>query len=177
MNWHCPVPVKLTLTDDPESFRTLPEGVTGLPTGPHPGAFGFRRRFHFHEGVDLYVPEGTAVLAVESGTVLAVKQFTGPELGHPWWRKTWAVWVQGASGVVLYGELAPAEGLAPGHLVQAGAQLGAVVPVLTKDKGRPMAMLHLELHQDGSTEAPEWLIDVPRPSVLRDPTPMLRTCL
>lgn len=127
-----------------------------------------RRRFHTHEGIDLYAPEGTTVLAVESGIVRAVKQFTGPELGQDWWLPTYGVWVEGPTGVVLYGEITP--GVAVGQQVRAGDVIGAVTRVLPVDKGRPTSMLHLELHAFGSTDAPEWLDHEKRPAVLRDPT-------
>lgn len=174
MTWKNPVPYRLIPTADSESFRSMPALTTGLPLAPHPGAFGVKRKHHYHEGLDIYVPTSTPVMAVEEGEVIAVRQFTGPELGHPWWNKTYAVWVQGPSGVVVYGEIAPHTQV--GAKVIAGSLLGVVVPVLIKDKGRPLSMVHLELHEDGSTEAPEWLIDVPRPAVLRDPTPFLLAC-
>ena len=175
MPWKNPTPYRLIPTDDPDSFKTMPTMATGLPLPPHPGAFGVRRRHHYHEGLDLYLPVGTPITAVEEGVVIDVRQFTGPDLNQPWWRTTYAVWVQGPSGVVVYGEIAPH--IKVGAAVQAGTLVGVVIPVLTKDKGRPMAMLHLEAHTDGSTEAPEWLLDVPRPSVLRDPTPFLLECV
>lgn len=175
MTWKNPTPYRLIPTQDPDSFKTMPPMATGLPLPPHPGAFGVQRRHHFHEGIDLYLPISTPITAVEEGEVIEVRQFTGPELGQPWWRKTYAVWVQGPSGVVVYGEIAPH--IKVGATVRAGTLLGVVIPVLTKDKGRPMAMLHLEYHSDGSKEAPEWLLDVPRPAVLRDPTPLLLSCV
>lgn len=174
MTWKNPTPYRLIPTEDSESFKTMPAMATGLPLPPHPGAFGVRRKMHFHEGVDLYLPTSTPITAVEEGEVIEVRQFTGPELGQPWWHQTWAVWVQGPSGVVVYGEIAAH--IKVGAAVHAGTLLGVVIPVLTKNKGRPMTMLHIELHSDGSKEAPEWLLDVPRPAVLRDPTPFLLEC-
>lgn len=141
--------------------------------GQHPGAFGARRKHHTHEGVDLYAPEGTPVFAVEAGVVTAVKPFTGPHAGLPWWEDTWAVWVEGDSGVVLYGEITPT--VVVGKHVGAGECVGQVMRVLRKDKGRPTSMLHLELHQAGSVAAPEWL-GLERPATLRDPTSLLLAC-
>ncbi|WP_126223337.1 M23 family metallopeptidase [Burkholderia ambifaria] len=171
MTWLTPVPFLLVPTDDGESFAAMSAGHTGLPLPPHPGAFGVRRRHHTHEGVDLYVPLGTPVSAVEAGEVVAVKPFTGPLAGLPWWLDTWAVFVEGPSGAVVYGELLPC--VTVGSRVPAGTVLGHVTPVLAKDKGRPRSMLHLELHTPGSRAAPEWLVHEQRPAVLRDPTPYL----
>jgi murein DD-endopeptidase MepM/ murein hydrolase activator NlpD len=170
--WRSPLPLVLVphATDDRQ--RPLP-GTTWLPQAPHLGGFGVRRRHHIHEGVDLYAPEGTPVSAVEAGTVVRIEPFTGPHAGSPWWHDTWAVWVEGATGAVVYGEVRPEPGLRAGQVVAAGARLGEVIPVLRHDKGRPMAMLHLELHAPGATEAPEWPCAGPRPATLRDPTPWL----
>lgn len=174
MAWHNPLPLKLVSTDDSMSFQRLSRAETGLPLAPHPGAFGVRRANHTHEGIDLYAPHGTPVFAVEVGEVVAVKPFTGPHAGLPWWLDTWAVFVEGPSGVVVYGEIDPT--VAAGDTVLPGQQLGTVATVLAKDKGRPRSMLHLELHTPGSRIAPEWLVHDQRPEVLRDPTPYLLAC-
>jgi len=154
------------------SFETMREGYTGLPLKPHPGAFGFERKNHIHEGVDLYVLEGTPVLAIEGGVVVAILPFTGEHAGSPWWHDTWAVMVEGATGVVLYGEIKPLV-LQLGARVHQGVCLGNVTPVLKNDKGRPMSMLHLELYEHGQREPLEWAPGQPRPKGMVDPTAML----
>lgn len=173
--WHSPLPFELVPTADSMSFRTMGAHQTGLPLPPHPGAYGVQRKNHVHEGCDLYAPQGTPVLAVESGVVGDVRQFTGPEVGSPWWHKTYAVWVEGASGVILYGEVAPH--VKVGQQVCAGEILGVVIRVLRHDKGRPCSMLHLEHHIPGSREAPEWLSAEDPPRVLRNPTSFLLSCV
>lgn len=176
MTWLNPVP--LTLVPDPESegFLHHPQGTTGVPVGDaHPGAFGFVRRNHVHEGVDLYVPIDTPVTTVEAGVVVAVIAFTGPsaEPPSPWWHDTQAVLVEGESGVVVYGEVIAAKGVEVGTRIEAGGLVGRVTPVLKKEKGRPMTMLHLELHTHGVRDAFEWTEEGGRPESLRDPTPAL----
>lgn len=164
----------MVASDQSRSFETLPEGVTALPLAPHPGAFGVVRKHHTHEGVDLYAPAGTPVSTVEAGVVVRIEAFTGEHAGTPWWHDTWAVFVEGATGVVVYGEIQPGEGLAVGARLTAGAVLGHVVPVLKTPKGRPAAMLHLELHAPGTRSAPAWEQGLEKPVSLRDPTPHLR---
>ncbi|WP_443082794.1 peptidoglycan DD-metalloendopeptidase family protein [Variovorax sp. WDL1] len=149
----------------------MPPGVTGLPIGSHPGAFGVVRRNHIHEGVDLYTEEGCPVLAVEEGLVVGVMPFTGPGAGLPWWRDTKAVLVEGRSGVVAYGEVSPL--VSCGDRVQPGEVVARVVRVLRQDKGRPTSMLHIELHEPGARQCPAWLSSDTRPHTLRDPTPYL----
>lgn len=174
-SWSPPIALRLLPTLLSDSFRDMPEGWTGLPIAPHPGAFGVGRRRHVHEGVDLYCPEGTEVHAMEPGRVVAIEAFTGLHASppSPWWRDTWAVLVEGASGVVLYGEIAPSEGIAVGTEVARGKNLGRVIEVLAQDKGRPTCMLHLELHAPGARASLEWVPGAPRPEGLRDPTPLL----
>ena len=173
--WSCPVPYHLVPTAMSESFRDMPPGWTGLPLPPHPGGFGTPRRHHTHEGVDIYVADGTPVTAVEDGMVVATEPFTGVlcRPASPWWEDTWAIIVEGASGVVLYGEISIEPGLHPDVPVRRGQRLGTVTRVLRKDKGRPTSMLHLELHESGNYDWSIWTKDQPRPGGLRDPTPAL----
>lgn len=168
MVWNNPLPVDLIPTGDGESFSTIPLGYTGLPIAPHPGAFGVQRRHHIHEGVDLYCPEGTAVRAVEPGIVVAVIAFTGEAADppSPWWNNTEAVMIEGESGVVLYGEITSIREV--GDHVDTNTLVGFVIEVLKTYKGRPMSMLHLELHRKGTCDSLEWVVD--RPSSLLDPT-------
>lgn len=169
--WSNPLGLKLSQTADSMSFATMPAGYTGLPVGEHVGAFAVRRRHHIHEGVDLYCNHGAPVFAVEDGVVLAVKRFTGPEAGHTWWLPTDAAFVLGASGVVVYGEIKSA--VRAGAVLKAGNRLGSVAQVLKANKGRPTAMLHLELRSDG-VDLIDWALDTPKPAKLLDPTPFLR---
>lgn len=87
---------------------------------------------------------------MESGTVIAIEDFTGSAAGSPWWLDTKGMLVQGESGVMCYGEIQPDEGFSVGDTVSRGQRLGAVTMVLLRDKGRPRRMLHLELHRQGT---------------------------
>jgi hypothetical protein len=82
-----------------------------------PGRFGAVRKHDVHTGVDLYCAVSAKVVAVEAGEVVAIEPFTGPDAASPWWLSTEAVLVEGASGVVVYGEVHPE--------VQVGDQLEA----------------------------------------------------
>ena len=171
MTWRSPLARELVPTMNRDLF--VGEHQTHLPIPPHPGAFGVKRKHHTHEGVDLYCPQGTPVCAVEPGEVVAIIPFTGPRAmpPSPWWHDTDAVLVEGASGVVVYGEIRPCVGLRVGEQLVRGDMLGHVVQVLTKDKGYPLAMLHLELHVPGTRYAFDWIDE--RPPSLLDPTPFL----
>lgn len=174
MNWLSPVPHRLIPTCDSESFRSFSSGETGLPVGEHVGAFGTLRKNHHHEGIDLYVNEGTTITAVEDGVVVGVLPFTGPHADSPWWRDTWAVMVEGPSGVVCYGEITPS--VKNGELIERGSVIGHVIQVLSKDKGRPMSMLHLELYRHGVREPLGWGPQDQQPDGLLDPTNHLKQC-
>tara|TARA_Y100001934_G_scaffold281306_1_gene390572 strand:- start:2121 stop:2666 length:546 start_codon:yes stop_codon:yes gene_type:complete len=169
-----PVPLKLVPTQDSLSFNKMAKDETGLPLHPHPGSFAFKRKFHIHEGVDLYCDDGTPIFAMEDGRVVAIIPFTGEKGGTPWWNNTDAVLIEGESGVILYGEITPLDDLKIGGHIEAGQIIGHVTQVLKKDKGRPMSMLHLEFHKHGTRQAQEWRVDGKKPKTLLDPTPLLK---
>lgn len=146
-----------------------------IPTGRHPGSFGFVRKHHVHEGVDLYVPEGTPIYACERGIFRGFHQFTGPEVGSPWWQTTFSAVVELEDGsACLYGEIAPAAfNLPDGYPIGEGNLLGWAIPVLTKDKGRPGTMLHFERYVSPTPNAAEWKPGEAQPENLLDPTEYL----
>ena len=63
--------------------------------------------------------------------------------------------------------------LAEGSHVLRGSAVGKVLRVLRRDKGRPLAMLHLELMRSGSRTTLWWKLDQPQPEALLDPTKFL----
>lgn len=169
MTWKVPIPQKLVPTKFQREW--MDEGETHLPLWPHPGAFATQRKYEVHTGVDLYAPEGTPIFAVEDGYVVEIEWFTGPDADPPcpWWEPTKAVLVEGASGVVLYGEVSPLTEV--GDHVDAGQIIAMVKRVLKNDKGLPTSMLHLELHAAGTKKSTHpWTEEAGRPATLRDPT-------
>jgi murein DD-endopeptidase MepM/ murein hydrolase activator NlpD len=149
----------------------------GIPINYHPGAFGFRRKKDFHTGVDLYTNDGELVYAVEDGIVVNIDIFTGKKLGHDWWEETWAVMIEGSTGVVNYGELTPESNLKVGHKVHCGQFIGYVKRVLFEHKlrtdipGHSTSMLHLELYKHGNRDFVCWHDQ--KPHSLLDPTQYL----
>jgi murein DD-endopeptidase MepM/ murein hydrolase activator NlpD len=155
-------------------MRTPLDIMPPIPIQPHPGAFGIERHNHNHTGVDLYAPYGTPVRAMERGKIIAIEWFTGPTVNMPWWNNTRAIYVEGMSGVINYGEIQEYTGLKVGDIVEEGRYIGYVVTVLRKYKGRPMSMLHLELYDHGYMDTwGEWKIGQPKPVHLKDPTYLL----
>lgn len=152
----------------------------GIPVGNHHGAFGFKRTHDIHSGVDLYCESGSGVVPVEEGTVVCIGPFTGPSVGTPWWLETECIMIEGASGVVAYGELKPRPGLKVGSIVRIDEYIGKIVPVLPDDKLRPdipghkTSMLHLELYRYGVCSPVKiWMHGEKQPRGLIDPTPYL----
>ena len=179
MVWALPLPMHFIVSDDSMSFRwmdKLSEPTTAMPLLPHPAAHAFVRKFQCHEGVDFYCPPMTSVQAVEDGGVVGIENFTGKKAGSPWWHDTYAVLVEGKTGVVVYGEI-DCPDLQIGDMVKARQEIGRVIPVLKKDKGRPITMLHLELHVPGTRLTEAWEVRngivLPKPTTLLDPTPYL----
>ncbi len=146
-----------------------------IPVEGSVGDFAFRRSFYYHPGIDIYCPEYTIVEAIEDGTVVHIEHFTGAEANppSPWWNDTWAVMVEGASGVIGYCELQYDSRLTVGTQISAGEIIGAIIPVLKKDKGNGTTMLHLEHYEAGTTEHVTWVLDTPKPAQLKDPRGLL----
>ncbi|MFA5600556.1 MAG: M23 family metallopeptidase [Phenylobacterium sp.] len=146
-----------------------------IPILPHVGSFGVARRYDIHKGVDLYCPEGTPIYAVEDGIFNKVAPWTGAKDNTPWREETDAVYIDGKSGVVAYGEIELRElSFEKGQGIKAGQLIGYVKRVLKKDKGRPMSMLHLRLYNHGVYgTGGVWEIGKNRPKGLLDPTSYL----
>lgn len=150
------------------------KNCNGIPINYHPGAFGFHRKKNYHTGVDLYCQDGDTVYAVETGIIVKYGQFTGKEVGHNWWNNTWAVMIEGPSGVVNYGELYE-NNWKLGDYVERGTPIGKVKQVLFNEKlrtdipGHSCSMLHLELYCNGSREFADWDSPTKIPDLL-DPT-------
>lgn len=154
------------------------ERCSGIPVTPHPGAFkAVRRDNHVHTGVDLYTDEGQPIRACESGTIVSIEPFTGAKDGSPWWKDTDAILIEGASGVICYGELEPSPLVNVGMQIQRGDVIGRVKRVILEGKERPEitgwkpSMLHMELYPHGTTKASDGYINAR--DLLQDPTPYL----
>jgi murein DD-endopeptidase MepM/ murein hydrolase activator NlpD len=138
---------------------------------PHPGSFGAIRKHDIHTGIDLYCEPLQEVVAVEDGTVVLIEKFTGEFATppSPWWHNTYAVLIEGQSGVVVYGEIKPLEAISVGYKIKQGETIGNVITVLKKDKNTPMTMLHLELYKSGTRETVIWNLGQPQPENLLNP--------
>jgi len=164
--WEWPIAVDpIGATNDSYSYLHINTDEVELPLYPHVGAFGARRRHDTHRGVDLYASVGTDVFAVEDGiidTVNGIRPWTGKIADCDWWEDTWAVIVEGVSGMVVYGEIKIEESILKAQKelfdskmlstqihIKKGQKIGTILRVLKKDKGRPTSMLHLELRKPG----------------------------
>ena len=60
------------------SFLELKDNELEIPFGrEHPGAFGIQRKYHKHEGIDLYCKENDIVISLTNGIVKDIGKFTG----------------------------------------------------------------------------------------------------
>jgi phosphopantothenoylcysteine decarboxylase len=147
---------------------------TGIPIENHPGSFGIQRKHEQHTGIDLYTNDGEPVTSVEDGTVVCIEPFTGPKDNSPWWNDTDCVLVEGASGVICYGEITPYPSLKVGTQLKRGWFVGKVKRVLHEGKertdivGHKPNMLHVELYPHKQYKPSNGFEEF-----LRDPTPFL----
>lgn len=146
-----------------------------MPQDTDLGAFGVKRKYDVHTGVDLYCEEGDFVYAIEAGVVIAIQPFTGPSVGLPWWNDTSAVAIKGASGIIVYGEIDPFYYMYVGDTINEGDILGRVIPVLKTDKSKvpSTTMLHIELYSSYTGKWAEWPLGESKPNELENPTGLL----
>lgn len=141
-----------------------------LPKPGDAGYFGAVRSFDIHTGIDLYCDDGDEVVAMEPGIVVEIEFFTGKDAGSPWWHDTWAILVEGSSGVIVYGEVTVNPGIEVGVAVTEGQSIGKVARVLKKDKCvNPTSMLHLELMEPGFYKTYWWRFGKEKPEGLLNP--------
>ncbi len=133
--------------------------------------FGAVRKFDIHTGIDLYCSTGTPIQACEKGVVVAIETFTGPNADSPWWNETFSVLVEGKTGVICYGEIFPM--VSVGQNLNKNQVVGSVMQVLEKDKGKPMSMLHLELHKHGTRATSFWKLNECKPDSLLNPESLI----
>lgn len=147
-----------------------------VPQSDSVAAFGHRRSYYFHPGVDLYCAENTYVVACEAGRIVNIEEFTGTHADpqSPWWNTTYSILIEGQSGVLGYCELHPAAYLKRDMVIQEGDFLGTIIPVLKRDKGNGTTMLHFEQYVPGTFEHVTWHHEETRPANLVDPTDFLR---
>jgi len=143
----------------------LPDWISTYSLGASPRAFGSARAGgRLHAGCDLYAPTGSKVLAIAEGTVRSA---------YPFYWGTYAVEVDhDLYGIVRYGEIRVAPGIARGTKVTEGQLIGAVAQLINPNpKGtNPHPMLHLEWYT-GKSDNPLTTADAPykRRSDLRNP--------
>lgn len=146
-----------------------------LPVEGDPGYFAAVRKFDIHTGIDLYCRPFEPVYAIENGIVVKVEEFTGPNVGSPWWNSTEAVLIEGKSGVIVYGEISIVPGLEVNDKICKGDLIGNVIPVLKTQKSSiPQHMLHLELMSHGNYDTLIWDLDTEQPDALLNPIVLLK---
>lgn len=171
-----PLDKQFSLTRDPMSFKSIDIATQcQIPIGPkHCGAFGYKRKNHIHEGVDLYAMPQDNVYSMFDGLIVSIEQFTGPSVGMPWWFDTQAIAIQDRYGVTIYGEIEADPFLNVGDFVFSGQLIGTVSRVLREDKGRPTTMLHIERYRRNVyVSCGLWSLDQPKPQGLVNPTPCI----
>jgi murein DD-endopeptidase MepM/ murein hydrolase activator NlpD len=139
------------------------------------GDFSFRRSFYHHPGIDLYCGFGQEIVAFESGIVVNIEEFTGPDANppSPWWNPTRSVMIEGNSGVLGYCEILPLPHVKVGTHIEEGEFIAMVVPVLKKDKGNGITMLHFEQYTPGTRNHVTWVLDEEKPEELMNPRQFL----
>ena len=59
-------------TSDDYSFKKLNPFEVQIPIGNHPGSFGYKRKCHTHEGIDLYCQDNDEVISLTDGKIIGL---------------------------------------------------------------------------------------------------------
>lgn len=160
------------------SFLKLNSNEVEFPIGnKHPGSFGFKRKNHIHEGIDLYCKENDEVLSLTNGIIVDINYFTGDKVNSPWWNETSYIAIEYDDLVIVYGELKVNDKINIGDKIYKNDVIGNIIPVLkNKKNNRPINMLHLELYDKKLyTEPKEWIDK--KPLGLLNPIKLLKTIM
>lgn len=146
----------------------VPNWISTYSLATPPRSYGANRSGQRkHAGCDLYAPLGSHVIAIAKGKVISV---------YPFYWKTDAIEIDHKEfGVVRYGEIRPAPGIAAGTVVEEGQVIGAIAQLINPKGGaNPHPMLHFELYS-GKGSGSLTTTDAPyrRRSDLKDPTRVL----
>lgn len=121
------------------------------------GSFGASRDggSRLHQGIDLYAPQGTPVLAAEDGEVIGLQGWSGPGT------KGLLVYSPATDVTLLYGAVAPGSVPLVGAKVRRGEQIGTVGVYPAGS-----TMLHLEIWPGRlKPPRPRWNPGDPPPSI------------
>lgn len=166
----------ISINRSKDEYLSIYKNNTEIPMDEHPGSFGFKRKNHIHEGIDLYAEDGDSVYAIEDGIIVNIVPFTGVIADSPWWNDTYSIMIEHKDVTINYGEITPNQKLNIGENVKAGDIIGKIKTVLIKNKGRPMSMLHLEMYTKGTIEPlKEWTINKEKPDNLLNPTEFIKS--
>jgi len=138
--------------------------VTGSAIGNWARRFGADRDSRYHAGIDLYANVGDPVLAMEKGTVTAMRTF---------FHGAWSLYLCTDSGITInYGEIARNSwrdyGISPGSRVETGQPLAKIALM-----SGGSYMLHFETYAGCVTRNYPWYKSRGAPSALLNPTKYL----
>jgi len=141
-----------------------------LPTDKTAGGFLEDRGDRIHCGIDIHVPKGSKIFAIEKGVVVNSSLFTSPKI-IPYWNDTYQLIIKSSSGLFYrYAELEQPI-IQRGQYINAGDLIGLVSQVLNPIKvsnecpeyiqrlaieGKN-SMLHLEVYDIEPIQSPLYL--------------------
>jgi len=151
----------------------LPECIWPLPLGKYQtGGFGARRQYNVHSGVDLLCANNQPLASVEDGTVVGIQDFSKKK-EKAWLNNTRVIFIEGATGVVVYCNVIEKNDLKIGQQVKAGEVIGKVIKINRYKRKEDICMLHIELYTHGNYRRAIWSYNHKKPQQLLDPTNFL----
>ncbi len=158
------------MVEDNRWRNPLPDCAWSLPCGKYyPAAFGARRKYNLHTGIDLFCENMQPLASVEAGKIVSIGDFSNQKDKSPWLNRTRVILIEGQTGVVAYCNVIEKPGLRVGRAVTAGEIIGNVIRINKKRRKNDICMLHLELYKPGTRKRVIWSYNFPKPPQLLDP--------
>lgn len=163
--------------DDPDDHWVdpLPNFSWSLPIGKyHSSGFGSRKsNGKFHTGVDIQCEPEQQVVSMEYGVVVDIQPFIKAKESNNV-RKTKTIFVEGATGVIVYGNVIYDSNLEIDQEVEAGQPIGKTVNIYrNKSNKHNVCYLHIEWYEPGTRKRVNWNPNYPKPEHLWDPSTKL----
>lgn len=141
-----------------------------FPKFQSPQDFGYPGFGKYSTGIDLECSENTLVQAIEDGIIINITDYSGSNSNNPWWNPTKSIFVEGASGVIVYSGISPQQTVFENKFINEGDIIG-IVKSIAKNK----TFLNLQNYSFGEKDFVYWKFKEEKPENIHNPRKLLET--
>lgn len=139
------------------------------PKFQSPQDFGYPGFGKYSTGIDLECSENTQVQSMEDGIITNIKNYSGMNSDNPWWHPTKSVFIEGASGVIVYSGISPQQSIMVGNFLNEGDIIG-IVKSIAKNK----TYLNLQNYSFGEQDFINWKFKNEQPENIYNPRNLIK---